>query len=37
MDSEGGAPGLKDEMEMGVLLVLGFGCTNGPDKGAGRV
>ena len=34
---EGGTPGLKDEMEMGMLLAPGSGCTNGPDEGAGRV
>ena len=34
---DGGAPGPKDGMAVGMLLVLGFGCANGPEEGAGRV
>ena len=34
---DGGVPGPKDGMTVGMLLVLGFRCTNGPEEGAGRV
>lgn len=34
---DSGAPEPKDEMAVGMLLVLDFGCTNGPEGGAGRV
>jgi len=34
---DGGAPGLKDGMAVGMLLVLGFGCAKGPEEGTGRV
>jgi len=34
---DGGAPGPKDGMAVGMLLVLGFGCANGPEEGAGGV
>lgn len=34
---DGGAPGPKDGMAVGMLLVLGFGWANGPEEGAGRV
>ena len=30
-------PGPKDGMAVEMLLVLGFGCANGPEEGAGRV
>lgn len=32
-----GTPGPKDEMVVGILLVLGFGWANGPEEEAGRV
>jgi len=34
---DGGAPGPKDGMAVGILLVLSFGWANGPEEGAGRV
>jgi len=34
---DGGAPGPKDGIAVGMLLVLGFGWANGPEEGAGRV
>jgi hypothetical protein len=34
---DGGAPGPNDGMAVGMLLVLGFGCANGPEEGAGKV
>ena len=34
---EGSTPGPKDGMAVEMLLVLGFGCANGPEEGAGRV
>ena len=34
---DGGAPGPNGGMMVGISLVLGFGCANGPDEGAGRV
>jgi hypothetical protein len=34
---DGGAPGPKDGIAVGILLVLGFGCAKGPEEGAGRV
>ena len=34
---DGGAPGPKDGMAVGMLLVLGFGCAKGLEEGAGRV
>jgi hypothetical protein len=34
---DGGAPGPKDGMAVGMLLVLGFGWAKGPEDGAGRV
>ena len=32
-----GATGPKDGMAVGMLLVLGFGCANGPEDGAGKL
>ena len=32
---DGGALGPNDGMAVGMLLVLGFGCANGPEEGAG--
>ena len=34
---DGGAPGPKDGIAVGMLLVLGFGCAKGPEEGAGSV
>jgi len=34
---DGGAPGPKDGIAVGILLVLGLGCAKGPDEGAGSV
>jgi hypothetical protein len=34
---DGGAPGPKDGIAVGILLVLGLGCAKGPEEGAGRV
>ena len=34
---DGGAPGPKDGMAVGMLLVLGFGWAKGPEEGARRV
>ena len=34
---DGGAPEPKDGIAVGMLLVLGFGCANGPEEGAGSV
>ena len=34
---DGGMPGPKDGMVVGMLLMLGFGCTNDPEERAGRV
>jgi len=34
---DGGASGPKDEMAVGILLVLSFGWVNDPEEGAGRV
>ena len=34
---DGGAPGPKDGIAVGMLLVLGFGWAKGPEEGAGRV
>jgi hypothetical protein len=33
---DGGAPGPKDGIAVGMLLVLGFGCANRSEEGAGR-
>ena len=32
-----GATGPKDGMAVGILLVLGFRCANGPEDGAGKL
>jgi hypothetical protein len=34
---DAGAPGPNDGMAVGILLVLGLGCANGPEEGAGKV
>lgn len=36
IDGDGGVPGLNDGIAVGMLLVLGFGCANGPEEGANR-
>ena len=33
---DGGVPGPKDGMAVGMLLMLGIGCANGPEEGARR-
>ena len=34
---DGGAPGPKNGIAVGMLFVLSFGCAKGPEVGAGRV
>jgi hypothetical protein len=34
---DGGAPGTKDGITGGMLLILGFGCANGPEEGVGSM
>ena len=33
----GGAPGPKDGMAVGMLLILAFGWVSGPEEGVGRM